>query len=288
MVAVLTNERSQTGRNRIEKLKEALRPEKYPMSVELNRLYTEGYKASEAKGDSIILQVAKGFANQLDKITIFIENGELIVGNLQSKPMGLELSGHWTREELEDLAQDVGCTFTDEEAAEAVSLWEYWRTKGFQYREAKIIDDEKLWPYLQAGVVLPQWKDREDGPKMGNAGGVFGIAGSFIVVEFEKVLNGGLNKIIEEAEQELRNTRIKNADSVKKKDFLNSVIICHKAIIRFANRFAVLATEMAAKETDPARKKELEKIAVTCQWVPANPARDFYEAMQSFWFIFMM
>ena len=106
MVAVLTNERSQTERNRIEKLKEALRPEKYPMSVELNRLYTEGYKAAEAKGDSIILQVAKGFANQLDKITIFIEDGELIVGNLQSKPMGLELSGHWTREELEDLAQE--------------------------------------------------------------------------------------------------------------------------------------------------------------------------------------
>jgi formate C-acetyltransferase len=288
MVAVLTNERGQTERNRIEKLKEALRPEKYPMSVELNRLYTEGYKASEAKGDSIILQVAKGLANQLDKITIFIEDGELIVGNLQSKPMGLELSGHWTREELEDLAQDVGCTFTDEEAAEAVSLWEYWRTKGFQYREAKIIDDEKLWPYLQAGVVLPQWKDREDGPKMGNAGGVFGIAGSFIVVDFEKVLTGGLNKIVEEAKQELRNTRITSADSVKKKDFLNSVIICHKAIIRFANRFAVRATEMAAKETDPARKKELERIAVTCQWVPANPARDFYEAMQSFWFIFMM
>ena len=66
------------------------------------------------------------------------------------------------------------------------------------------------------------------------------------------------------------------------------MIICHKAIIRFANRFAVLATEMASKETDPTRKKELERIAATCQWVPANPARDFYEAMQSYWFIFMM
>ena len=40
------------------------------------------------------------------------------------------------------------------------------------------------------------------------AGGVFGIAGGFVVVDFEKVLTGGLNRIIEEAEEELRNTRI--------------------------------------------------------------------------------
>jgi len=66
------------------------------------------------------------------------------------------------------------------------------------------------------------------------------------------------------------------------------VIICHEAIIRRANRFAVLAREVASKEADPTRKKELERIAATCQWVPANPARDFYEAMQSFYSIFMV
>ncbi|MFW9972694.1 MAG: hypothetical protein ACFFDF_21090, partial [Candidatus Odinarchaeota archaeon] len=30
---------------------------------------------------------------------------------------------------------------------------------------------------------------------------------------------------------------------------------------------------MAAVSVDPNRKKELEKIAVTCRQVPANPAR---------------
>ena len=284
MVTVINNGRSP----RIEKLKEAIRPKKYPLCIEIDRLYTEGYKEAEANGEPKILQVAKGFANQLDKITIFIEDGELIVGNLASKMMGIELSGPWPREELESLSEEYGCAFTEDEVKELASLWEYWKPRYAYHRVGQLIDDERLWPYHQSGVNLPIWKGKDAGPVIGGAALAFGIAGGFPLPELEKVLVGGLNKIIEEAEEELRTTIITGADSIKKKDFLNSVIICHKAIIRFANRYAVLAAEMASKETDPTRKKELERIAATCRWVPANPARDFYEAMQSFWFIFMM
>jgi pyruvate formate-lyase/glycerol dehydratase family glycyl radical enzyme len=66
------------------------------------------------------------------------------------------------------------------------------------------------------------------------------------------------------------------------------VMIAQRAVIRFAERFAVLAEAMAAASVDANRKKELEKIAVTCRKVPANPAGSFYEALQSFWFIFLM
>jgi formate C-acetyltransferase len=150
------------------------------------------------------------------------------------------------------------------------------------------VDDERLWPWLQTGVNLPIWKDKEVGPRIGGGALAFGAAGGFQLLQFDKVLYGGLNKLIEEAEEELRNTRITNVDSVSKRDWLKAVIIIHKAIIRYANRYAVLAGEMASKEADPTRKKELERMAATCQWVPANPARDFYEAMQSFWFMWLM
>ncbi len=40
---------------------------------------------------------------------------------------------------------------------------------------------------------------------------------------------------------------------------------------------------MAAKEDNPSRKKELERIAEVCEQVPANPARDWWEAVQSVW-----
>jgi pyruvate formate-lyase/glycerol dehydratase family glycyl radical enzyme len=45
---------------------------------------------------------------------------------------------------------------------------------------------------------------------------------------------------------------------------------------------------MAATETHPKRKAELLRIAETCDWVPANPARSFYEAVQSVWFTYVL
>jgi formate C-acetyltransferase len=53
----------------------------------------------------------------------------------------------------------------------------------------------------------------------------------------------------------------------------------------YARRYADLAREMAAKETNPKRKQELERIAEVCERVPANPARDWWEAVQSVWMV---
>ena len=115
-----------------------------------------------------------------------------------------------------------------------------------------------------------------------------GPSPGMLAIEYERVLNHGLNAIIAEAENELKNTRVINRESIGKIDFLKAVIITHKAVIRFAERFAVLAGDMAQKEADPVRKRELHKIADICKKVPANPAETFYEAMQSFWFIFLV
>ena len=48
-----------------------------------------------------------------------------------------------------------------------------------------------------------------------------------------------------------------------------------------------MAKDMSKKEKNAARKKELKEIAVVCQQVPANPARNFHEAVQSFFFIML-
>ena len=57
-----------------------------------------------------------------------------------------------------------------------------------------------------------------------------------------------------------------------------------KAIVRFANRYAELAREMAAKEKNETRKAELIAIAETCEWVPEHPARNLREAIQCHFF----
>jgi formate C-acetyltransferase len=45
---------------------------------------------------------------------------------------------------------------------------------------------------------------------------------------------------------------------------------------------------MAKNENDSLRKKELQTIAETCRRVPAYPAHTFREAIQSFWFTYLM
>ncbi len=54
--------------------------------------------------------------------------------------------------------------------------------------------------------------------------------------------------------------------------------------ILFAERHADLATERAATTADPRRRAELERIAAVCRRVPAHAPRDFWEALQSYWF----
>jgi formate C-acetyltransferase len=66
---------------------------------------------------------------------------------------------------------------------------------------------------------------------------------------------------------------------------LQAMRICAQAIIRYAARHAEKARELAAAETDPQRKAELERIVKVCTNVPAHAPRDFWEALQYYWFV---
>ena len=57
------------------------------------------------------------------------------------------------------------------------------------------------------------------------------------------------------------------------------------ALIRFGERHAELAERQAAGEADPARRAELEQIAAVCRQVPAHAPRNFWEALQYYWFV---
>jgi pyruvate-formate lyase len=140
---------------RIEKLKAGIRPEQYPLCIEKSRLWTESYRQTE--GEPETLRRAKALANILDKITIFIEDGELIVGNGASKPMGSEITywgGTWYQEEIDGLKEE-GYVISEEDEAEVRSLNEYWEDKTFRERQELLLDEERLWPFMQSGINLP-------------------------------------------------------------------------------------------------------------------------------------
>ncbi|GAG97434.1 unnamed protein product, partial [marine sediment metagenome] len=66
---------------------------------------------------------------------------------------------------------------------------------------------------------------------------------------------------------------------------LQAMEICCDAIIRFAERHAEVARELASSKPDPNRQTDLKQIAEICSWVPAHAPRNFWEALQMYWFV---
>lgn len=274
---------------RIGRLRSQIEVDSYPLCIEKSRLLTESFKSTE--GQPQIIRRARALAHVLDNITIFLEEDQLIAGNAASKPMGLEIdfyAGLWPREELDGL-RESGFEFSDEEQSEIFAMNEYWQSQNPIRIMGEKLDD-RMWSFMQTGMVLPPWKSREDGPGGGYAESGLGLGPGFqlMTVEFEKILDHGLKAIIDEAQTALAGIPGDDESAAVRADYLESVIISHEAIIRFARRFAELAESMAAAAKNAVRKEELKRIAACCRRVPEHPARSFCEALQSFWFIFLM
>ena len=135
---------------------------------------------------------------------------------------------------------------------------------------------EKAYPSTSSCPHIPDIADRS---MMRDAG--------HQMANYEKVLQKGLKGIREEVEYQMARVDqpYDHYQVQQKKDFYTAVLITIDAAIAYAKRYADLAQEKAAQETDPKRKKELEQIARVCRQVPANPARDWREAVQSVWML---
>ncbi|MEM3366663.1 MAG: pyruvate formate lyase family protein, partial [Candidatus Methanomethyliaceae archaeon] len=236
----------------------------YKLCVEKAYLITESYLQTE--GFPEILRQAKAFAHVLENIPIWIDDYELIVGHGASKPGGIELDpflGTWKIEDIKGVEQEGLITVDEKELTKINEMGKYWKTKNIQYK-AQFAWTDSLFNFMKVGVSLPPMrsKDEERGAYAGSGLAIY--SGLHLAVpNYDKLLNLGLTHFIKEAEAELENIRLFSKDDIEKKCFLEAVIISLNAIIRLAHRYAKLAEEMASKENDPLRKKELERIAET-------------------------
>ena len=281
--------------DRVKRMKESLRISKYPLCVEVFRLANESLDTTG--GEPMILRRAKLHKHILDNITIFIEPEDLLCGSGASKPFGMEMQyeyGVWTKDEVESLKSEL-YTITPEDEEELYRL--NARFAG-NCLNSNLVDalseslgmDDRMWPFMKSGVILPPWKDRRGGSGGGFAMSGYGLGPGFflVAIDFERILRGGAQAIIEEAKQCLKDLRYNSEDCLEKKQFWQAVIIVFEAWIRFANRYADLAEKMAEEEQNEARKAELCEMARICRKVPQYPAETFREALQSFWFTFLM
>lgn len=281
--------------DRIIRMKEALRVNKYPLCIEKFKIANE--TLLETEGMPQILRRAQIHANILERINIFIEEDDLIAGAGASKPFGLEIDyeyGEWTRDEVEALKSEV-YTIDAEDEKELYELNEKFAgnnlNKSLVTAMGEIVgEDERLWPFMKSSTILPPWKDKKGGSGGGFAQSGMGLGPGFflVAIDYEKILKYGARSIIDECRCNLKELHYYETDSIDKKHFWEAVIKVYEAWISFANRYADLAENMAAKENDEVRKKELLLIAKNCRRVPEYPAENFREAVQSFWFTFLL
>ncbi|MCC8078979.1 MAG: hypothetical protein LIO57_02800 [Oscillospiraceae bacterium] len=251
---------------------------------------------AECAGYPAILRRGQTLKNVLEQFPIFINDDELFVGNPASQPWGLEIEaglGKWSKEECEYLRED-GFDFSLEDQEEMLRINEQFYPFGM-YQGANLIiaENERLDIFARSGMMLAPWKkDKKLGNRVGGGAACSGLGNgpgwNLLCIDYGMALNKGLAAMIEECDQELQNNRYFDKRSFERGITLQAMKLSLQGLINYAARFSALAKEMAAKEANPTRKAELEQISEICARVPAYPARTFREAMQCFWFMFMM
>jgi len=265
---------------RIARLREQLMATQPEICPERARIFTGSMKKTE--GEPIVIRRAKGFYEVLDKMSIYLGEEELVVGNQASKPKSSpiypEYSIEWLKTEFEGnpyhFHERPGDKFfySEETKEEILSLLEYWEGKTVYENLRKNLPEEmdEAW---NAGIIDDTWVSSSG---LGN-----------LLVDFEKVLEIGLKGIIEQAQERKKRLNLTEPEEIKKLWFLDAVILTNQAVINFSKRLAEKCKQMALFVKNPERIKELETMVSICLKVPAEGAGSFWEAVQSTWIILL-
>ncbi|MBP2645149.1 MAG: pyruvate formate-lyase [Firmicutes bacterium] len=263
---------------RIRKLREKMvtTPQ---ICVERAYLMTESYK--ETEGQPPAIRRAKALKKILEKMTVRIDDGELIVGWPTSKVRGgallPELQWQWVLDEMDSFPTrewDRYMPLSQEEKEKLNECLPYWKGRALYDQLIGTVPE-----HLQKvnHIVTTSMGFSENGHHFAH-----------VAVDYERILTQGIDEIEKEVDEQLAKVNLAELKDVDKYHFYHGIKIAFEAVRIFADRYAKLALDMAAKEKDAARKQELERIAEACKQVPAKPARNFQEALQAAWFIFMM
>lgn len=237
-------------------------------------LVTKAYQ--ETEGLTPIMRRARVIETLLKEMQIIIRDDELIVGSRNIHPrssdVGVEFSCEWVEKEFDTIADRATDPFYISEENKKIlrDTFKYWKGRTLSEHAMSMMSEETLRAQ-DYGVF-----------NVGNY--LFGGVGHS-VVNYEKVMRKGFSGILEEVEEARAGLDRSDPDVIKKEQFYDAVIITYKAAIEYGHRYAKLAEEMAAKETNISRKIELSRIAKNCRQVPEFGATNFYEACQSFWFV---
>lgn len=259
---------------RMKEFREEVLDEKPYIDAQRAILATLAYK--ENLNQPRVMVRAKMLEKVLDNMSIYIEDKSLLAGNQATKNRNAPIFPEYTMEfvmnELDQFEKRDGDIFyiTEKTKEQLREIAPFWQNNNLRARGEALLPEE-VRVFMETGVFGMEGKL--------NAGD------AHLAVNYERILKDGLRGYEKRVKEYKATLDLTNPDNVDKYCFYNAVLIVLKAVRNFANRYSVLAKDLAEKELNQERKNELLEISRICSKVPYEPAETFQEAVQSVWFI---
>lgn len=259
---------------RMKEFREEVLDEKPYIDAQRAILATLAYK--ENLNQPRVMVRAKMLEKVLDNMSIYIEDKSLLAGNQATKNRNAPIFPEYTMEfvmnELDQFEKRDGDIFyiTEKTKEQLREIAPFWQNNNLRARGEALLPEE-VRVFMETGVFGMEGKL--------NAGD------AHLAVNYERILKDGLRGYEKRVKEYKAILDLTNPDNIDKYCFYNAVLIVLKAVRNFANRYSVLAKDLAEKELNQKRKIELLEISRICSKVPYEPAETFKEAVQSVWFI---
>lgn len=259
---------------RMKKFREEVLDEKPYIDAQRAILATLAYK--ENLNQPRVMVRAKMLEKVLDHMSIYIEDKSLLAGNQATKNRNAPIFPEYTMEfvmnELDQFEKRDGDVFyiTEKTKEQLREIAPFWQNNNLRARGEALLPEE-VRVFMETGVFGMEGKL--------NAGD------AHLAVNYERILKDGLRGYEKRVKEYKASLDLTDPESIDKYCFYNAVLIVLEAVRNFANRYSVLAKDLAEKELNQERKIELLEISRICSKVPYEPAETFQEAVQSVWFI---
>ena len=258
---------------RMRAFREEVLDERPFVDAERAVLCTESYR--QTQNQPPVMRRALALAHILDDMSIYIEDKTLLAGNQATKncnaPVFPEYTLGFVLDELDSFEKRDGDVFyiTDEDKRRIRGIAPFWENNTLRDRGMALLPDE-VSVFMETGLFGMEGKL--------NAGD------AHLAINHARMLREGLRGYEERARRAKAALDLTDPDSVDKYAFYRAVLVVIDAVRRFSLRYSALAVDLASRESDPARRAELERMGAICAKVPYEPASSFREAMQAVWF----
>jgi trans-4-hydroxy-L-proline dehydratase len=258
---------------RIQKLRQLSVEAEPSLSIERALHETAFYKENYGKLSTPVLR-ATNFLDHCKKKAIYIGEGELIVGERGPKPKCVPTFPELTCHSVEDLhvlntrelqRYTISQDDIDTYEREVIPYW-----TGRTQRERIFSHVPKEWQLAYEAGMFTEFMEQRAPGHTALDGKIYRKG----MLDYKREIAANLAAL----------DYLNDPEATDKAEEWKAMDISCDAAIVFAERHADLAEKMAQTGHDPKRKAELLQIAQVCRRVPANAPRNFWEAIQMYWF----